>query len=103
MSGATTSGGFEPSLRVPGLFVAGLPFPLHILTMLYRIWWCCEEMVTQSVRRIEPGEDVWPNWSGYFCTGSGCIEGRVDSHGECINCGEPVIRVTDFATPVTQP
>lgn len=32
-------------------------------------------------------------YAGYFCTASGCLEDRTDSHGECVNCGEPVVHV----------
>jgi hypothetical protein len=48
---------------------------------------------------------VRPSWDdersfslAYLCTASYCLESMTDSHGECIHCGEPVVRVWDAPT-----
>lgn len=67
----------------------------RVLRVLRRIGWASREMERQALRPLAPAEDVWPEWDGWFCLASGCVEDRRDSHGECINCGEPVVRVAE--------
>lgn len=57
--------------------------------------WVHADMARQGLRLILPGEVVWPAWDGFYCVGSGCLEDRTDSHMQCINCGEPLLYVTD--------
>lgn len=56
---------------------------------------CQAEMERQHLVQGFPPRMYEFAWHGYFCTASFCTENQTDSHGECINCGEPVVAVYD--------
>lgn len=71
----------------------------RVIGMLRRVAWTQGALTEAglSIGYVEP-----PAWSGFFCTGSGCVEDQADSNGECINCGEPVLRVHE-TNPTPRP
>lgn len=56
--------------------------------------WAREEMARNNLIPYDAEAHSAANFlpeTGYFCVASGCFEDRRDSHGECLNCGEPVV------------
>lgn len=69
---------------------------LRIFSMLARIGRTQEQIVREGYTQ-DDGHGA-NEFVGYYCTGSWCIEDRTDSHGECVNCGEPVVMVYEKAS-----
>lgn len=62
--------------------------------------WVKADMAQQRICLYDPDKHGWEAWTGYYCTGSGCIEDRTDSHMQCINCGEALLHVTSTGETV---